>query len=94
MSTTAGPDDGFDVVVGSDGTLNVPAGELARHGLRPGAHLRVVPEQRAGKRKSMLGALAGTLPPEAVDDLVRGLDEAKAERIAYLLESVKRESRC
>ena len=38
MSTTSA---GFDVVVGGDGTRSVPAAELARHGVAPGAHLRV-----------------------------------------------------
>jgi hypothetical protein len=82
-NTPAGTgDDGFDVVVGSDGT--VPATELARHGVRPGARLRVVPEQPpAGKRNRMAGALAGSVPAEAVEELLRGLDEAKAERVAY-----------
>jgi hypothetical protein len=86
MSTTAGPGDGFEVVVGSDGTLSVPADELARHGVPPGAHLRVVPEHDPPERKFMMGALEGTLPPEAVHDLIRGLDESKAERIAYFTE--------
>ena len=31
----------------------------------------------------MAGALAGSVPPEAVQALIRGLDEAKAERVAY-----------
>ncbi len=44
MSITASPDDGFEVVVGDDGSLSIPATELASHGLRPGAHLRIVPE--------------------------------------------------
>lgn len=73
--------EGFHVVVADDGSL--PAKELARLGLRPGAHVRIVPEQRSGQRTSMLGALAGAVPPEAVADLIRGLDEAKAERTAY-----------
>jgi hypothetical protein len=30
----------------------------------------------------MAGALAATVPAEAVDALIRGLDEAKAERVA------------
>lgn len=83
MSTTPanGDGEGFHVVVADDGRL--PASELARLGLGPGSRLQVVPEHRSGRRKSMLGALAGTLPPEAVDDLIRGLDAAKAERIAY-----------
>jgi hypothetical protein len=77
----ANNDDGFHVVVAEDGSL--PAGELARLGFRPGAHLRLVPEQPATKHKSMAGALKDAVPPEAVEDLLRGLDEAKAERIAY-----------
>jgi hypothetical protein len=82
-NTPAGTDDGgFDVVVGSDGT--VPAAELARRGVRPGARLHVVPEQPpTGERKRMAGALAGSVPAEAVEELLRGLDEAKAERVAY-----------
>jgi hypothetical protein len=34
----------------------------------------------------MLGALKEAVPPEAVEDLLRGLDAAKAERIAYFTE--------
>jgi hypothetical protein len=30
----------------------------------------------------MAGALAATVPAEAIDALIRGLDEAKAERVA------------
>ncbi|MBA2696142.1 MAG: hypothetical protein H0U62_09980 [Actinobacteria bacterium] len=72
--------DGFHVVVAEDGSL--PARELARLGLRPGAHLRLIPEQRPAARRRTTGALATTVPTEAVDALIRGLDEAKAERIA------------
>jgi hypothetical protein len=83
-NTPAGTGDGFEVVVGSDGALTVPAAELARHGVRPGAHLRVVPEQQpAGERKRMAGALAGSVPAEAVEELLQGLEQAKAERVAY-----------
>lgn len=76
-----GDADGFHVVVAEDGSL--PASELARLGLRPGAHLRLVPEQRPAARTRMAGALADTVPAEAVNALIRGLDEAKAERAAY-----------
>jgi len=72
--------DGFQVVVAEDGSL--PARELARLGLRPGAHLRLIPEQRPAARTRTAGALAATVPAEAVDALIRGLDEAKAERVA------------
>lgn len=87
MSTTPAPIDGegFHVVVADDGSL--PAAELARLGVRPGAHLRLlVDEQDRPKRKTMLGALAGTVPPEEVDRFIRALDESKAERIAYFTE--------
>ncbi|MGH3767132.1 MAG: hypothetical protein ACRDS0_18865 [Pseudonocardiaceae bacterium] len=76
-------DDGFEVVVGSDGTLSAPAAELARHGVHPGAHLRLVLHQpQPAKRKSVKGALEGTYSPEAIDAFVDALAEAKAERIA------------
>ena len=83
-NTPAGTGDGFEVVVGSDGVLTVPAAELARHGVRPGTHLRLVPEQQStGERKRMAGALAGSVPAQAVEQLLQGLEEAKAERVAY-----------
>ena len=84
MSTApASRGDGLQVVVGSDGTLMVPAAELARHGVRPGAHLRLVVEEQepSPKRKSVMGALADKFPPEVADELIRGLDEARADRI-------------
>lgn len=67
-------------MVVEDGSL--PATELARLGLRPGEHLRFIPEQRLAVRPRMAGALAATVPAEAVDALIRGLDEAKTERVA------------
>jgi hypothetical protein len=82
-TTPASSDDSFEVVVNSDWTLTVPAAELARHGVRPGAHLRLVPEQTKPHRKSTRGTLAGTVPADAVEALIQGLDEAKAERAAY-----------
>jgi hypothetical protein len=89
MSTPAGPDDGFNVVVSDDGTLTVPAAELARHGVRPGAHLRLIPAQRHARPKRLLGALKDTVPAAAVEQLIRGLDESKAERTAYYGESAR-----
>ena len=72
MSTSAG--DGFDVVVGGAGTLRVSAAELARPGVAPGAHLRVVPEPgpaaRAGARPAarpkLRGRLVGKIPAEDI----------------------------
>jgi hypothetical protein len=85
MSTTPETGtDGFDVVVGSDGTLTVPAAELARHGVRPGSHLRLVPEPVPARRRSTRGLLAGTVSPEGVDAMIQALDEAKADRIAQV----------
>ena len=81
MSNPPASDDfeGFHVVVAEDGSL--PASELARLGLRPGARLRLVPEPRRASRARMAGALAANVPAEAIDALIRGLDEAKAERV-------------
>jgi hypothetical protein len=87
MSTTpASSGDGLEVVVGSDGNLMVSAAELSRHGVRPGAHLRLVVDEQEPppKRKSTMGALADKFPPDVIDDLIRGLDEAKVDRIKAL----------
>jgi hypothetical protein len=84
-STPASDDDGFEVVVGSDGSLTVPASELARHGVRPGAHLRLVVEDGddlAPKRRSARGSLAHFVTPADVDAFEAALAEAKADRIA------------
>jgi hypothetical protein len=61
----------------------VPAEELARHGVRPGAHLRLVqePQPRAPIR-SARDALAGVIAPEELDAFEAALDNSKAERIA------------
>jgi hypothetical protein len=81
MSTTASSDDGFDVVVGSDGTLSVPAHELARHGVRPGALLRLVPAaEHAHARVSAFGYLADVISPDAADALAEGIDAGRADR--------------
>ncbi len=82
MSRMPAPEDaeGFHVVVAEDGSL--PASELARLGLHPGTRLRLVPEPRKVPRGRTAGALAASVPAEAVDALIRGLDQAKAERVA------------
>src|SRR5664280_1397181 len=49
--------DGFDVVVGGAGTLRVSAAELARPGVAPGAHLRVVPEPGPAARGSLAASV-------------------------------------
>jgi hypothetical protein len=69
MSATS-RDDGFDVVVGGDGTLRVSAAELARHGVTPGSHLRIVPESdprsRPPARTKLHGLLVGKIPVEEI----------------------------
>ena len=83
MSTPAAPiGEGFEVVVGTDGALTVPAEELARHGVRPGAQLRLVQEpQPPAPRRSTRGALAGVIAPQELDAFEVALDNSKAERI-------------
>ncbi len=73
----------FEVVVGTDGALTVPAEELARHGVRPGAHLRLVQEpQPPAPRRSARGALAEVINSEELDAFEVALDNSKSERIA------------
>lgn len=79
-STPQGDAAGFHVVVAEDGSL--PASELARLDLPPGTHLRLVPEPRTARGGRTAGALASSLPAEAVDAWIRGLDQTKAERAA------------
>lgn len=89
-NTPAGRAGGFEVVVGNDGALTVPAAELASRGVRPGAHLRLVPaRQPTAERKRMAGALAGSVPVETVEELIECLEEAKAERVAYYSRTVE-----
>ena len=71
----------------SDGSLMVPAAELARHGVRPGAHLRLVVEdedaaEAAPWRRTARGSLAHLVTAADVDAIEAALAEAKAERIA------------
>lgn len=80
MSARANPEDGFDVIVSDDGSLTVPAAELARRGVRPGAHVRLVPAQRRAHTGRHAGALIDTVSLAAVNDLIAGLNQAKAER--------------
>src|SRR5918997_2113634 len=51
----------LDLVVGADGSGVVDAAQLARWGVEPGAHLRVVPVTPAApraRRRSLRGALS------------------------------------
>jgi len=71
-----------ELVVAEDGS--VPAAQLARLGVRPGARLRVIatPVQEPQRRKRKLeGALAGRVNGTA---LINALRDAKASRIAAI----------
>lgn len=81
MSTTPETADSFEVVVSSDGSLTVPAAELARHGVRPGAHLRLVKPEGVGRRGGRsAGKLAGLVPDEVIEAWSQALDDDRAER--------------
>lgn len=84
MSTPTTPyEEGFDAVVGKDGVLTVPADELARHGLRPGTHVRLIPKRPSpAPRRIVRGALHAAVDTRTLDAFEAALDEAKADRIA------------
>jgi hypothetical protein len=88
MSTTptVSSNDGFDVVVAEDGS--VPADELARHGVQPGARLRLVvsdePAKSPRRGGRSAGKLADTVPREMIEEWSRALDQDRAERRAAL----------
>jgi len=74
MSTASVPE-GQELVVGPDGSI--PAAQIARLGLRPGAHLRVVAEAPQSQRP-----FKGSLPdfPELTwEDFERGSELAQSD---------------
>lgn len=82
--SVATDNEGFRVVVAEDGSVR--AADLSAAGVRPGAVLRVVPEQRATvvRRGRSAGKLAGVLPREVVEEWSRALEEDRAERAEAL----------
>jgi hypothetical protein len=63
--------------------LTVPADELARHGLRPGTHVRLIPKRPSpASRHIVRGALRAAVDARTLDAFEAALDEAKADRIA------------
>jgi hypothetical protein len=61
MSSAEQHREALDLVVGADGSGVIDAAQLARWGVEPGAHLRVVPVTPAAstvRRRSLRGALA------------------------------------
>lgn len=80
---TAAVPEHLDVVVGDDGTVIVPAPEVARLGARPGEHLHLVRAAIAPVRsgsKKVRGILVGRITPA---DLLteQDFDEARSARI-------------
>jgi hypothetical protein len=57
----------YDVVVEPDGSIHVPADQVARLGLRPGEHLRLVRGDTGHvARRSVRGLGVGQVAPEDV----------------------------
>lgn len=56
MSMVSGPE-GHELVVADDGSI--PAEQIARLGVRPGTHLRVVAERSRDATASIAGRLTG-----------------------------------
>lgn len=85
MSNTPAPSDGLDVVVNADGGVTITPAEVARLGLRPGAHLRLVPDESPSKRPGRsVGKLAHLVPAAVIEEWARALDDDRAERRAAL----------
>lgn len=74
MSTADAPE-AHDLIVGPDG--DIPADQIARLGLRPGAHLRVV-VQPADEREPFGGSLPD-LPDLSWEDFERGSALARGD---------------
>lgn len=63
--------DNFEVVVGADGGIDPD--DLARHGVRPGEHLRIVHlELKRPPFRSVAGSLAGIAPSLTWEDFEAG----------------------
>jgi len=63
--STAGADQGYDVVVAGDGSI--PAEQLAALGVHPGSHLRVIPAEQAVAASVFRGSLKGFPEPSWED---------------------------
>jgi hypothetical protein len=66
----------YELVVAPDGSI--PADQLARLGLEPGAHLRVVPTREGGEDESLEGTLT-KFPDLSWEDFERASELAKAD---------------
>lgn len=75
MSTADVPEF-HELIVGPDGSI--PAEQIARLGLRPGAHLRVAPEPPREHQERFGGSLPD-LPDLSWEDFQRGSDLARSD---------------
>jgi hypothetical protein len=84
MSQAESNPTGFDVVVGTNG-ISISSEALAELGIRPGTHLRLVPEttEPVRKFKSIEGRLVGKIDSDALD---AALDWNKEQRIAAVMD--------
>jgi hypothetical protein len=74
--STANAAEGSELVVAEDGSI--PAEQIARLGLRPGAHLRVV-EARPADRAGQLGGSLPDFPDLAWEDFQRASELARRD---------------
>jgi hypothetical protein len=80
--SSANAGEGWELVVGTDGSI--PAEQLVRLGVAPGAHLRVVAEPAQGADKvgkSLAGRLWERFDDDAVDRFDAALAANRKERI-------------
>jgi hypothetical protein len=75
MSTASAPD-GHELIVAPDGSI--PAEQLARLGLAPGAHLRVVADTVGPRPVRFEGSLS-ELPDITWEDFERGSELARSD---------------
>jgi hypothetical protein len=76
MMSTADVPESHELIVGPDGSI--PADQIARLGLRPGAHLRVVGEPSLEHRTRFGGSLPD-LPDLSWEDFERGSALARSD---------------
>jgi hypothetical protein len=75
MSTASSPQD-LELVVADDGSI--PAEQIARLGVRPGTHLRVIAEQPPHMQGSIAGQLT-SWPEVTWEDFARASELAQAD---------------
>jgi hypothetical protein len=72
----------LDLVVGADGSGVIDAAQLARWGVEPGAHRRVVPAASTARRRSLRSALANAPGPTSSWEDFEAASSAAAQEAA------------